>query len=186
MTPSDLSGYLLVAPPKVLDRRFNNTVIYIISHTPSGAWGLVTNKPIVGMSNKEVMNRLHIPLDLAGEVHAGGPVNNTSIHFIHTNEIVTDSTMFDDDTGICVSGDLSFITELANNVRPNKYRMYVGSCSWAPGQLEGEMRGEHPWSKEHSWLIAPASQEILFDLTGIEQWQAAVELSAQSAVRDWF
>lgn len=184
MDITNLAGKLLVAPPKILDRRFNNTVIYIASHTSAGAWGLVVNKPITNVTASSVLARVDIPLLVEGEIYAGGPVNNTSINFLHTSEVVTDDTVYDE-SGICVSGNLSFVNELYNGFWPRQYRVVIGACTWGPGQLEGEIRGEHPWSPEHSWLIAPAVEEVIFELNGIDQWRAAVELSARCAVKDW-
>jgi len=184
MNIQNLTGQLLVAPPKILDRRFNNTVIYINSHTSTGAWGMVINKPIVSVTNTDILKRVNIELDLPGEVHAGGPINSTSLHFLHTPDVSTMETRHSG-TGLCVSSDMGFISELMAGNIPKQYRLILGTCSWAPGQLEGEISGQEPWNKEHSWLVAPADHEVLFGLTGMDLWRASVELSARSAVSDW-
>lgn len=184
MNIQNLTGQLIVAPPKIVDRRFNNTVIYINSHTPAGAWGLVINKPITGMSNKDILERVSITLDLPGEVHAGGPVNSTSLHFLHTPDICTMESQHGG-TGLAVSSDMGFVNLLIDGNLPKKYRLILGACSWGPGQLEGELAGVEPWSKEHSWLIAPIDNDIMFNLTGMDLWRASVELSAKSAVSEW-
>lgn len=63
----DLTGQLLVAAPDMSDPNFAHTVIYILRHDPSGALGLVINRPMG-----------EVPLDrllalLQG--HAGGTEN---------------------------------------------------------------------------------------------------------------
>jgi len=184
MTPRYLSGNILVAPPKIADRRFNNSVIYVCNHSEAGAWGLILNKAS-NHPNSLVLQRINVDVpNLPGEVYAGGPVNNSSIHFLHTSEVLSMETLVGP-TGICSSGDTGFLTEIMAGHFPEKFRMFLGLCSWAPGQLEGEITGTPPWTKDHSWLTAPASEQIVFDFDGMEQWSAAVEYCAQHTVRDW-
>lgn len=183
MIPQNLTGKLLVAPPNVLDRRFNNTVIYMCSHTPSQAWGLVLNKPIDGVGIKTVMAKAGYSINMDGAIHAGGPVDHTTIHFLHTPDILSTDTIINDN--ICVSGDEQFVDHLLHDRIPNRYRVLLGACTWGPGQLEGEIAGQEPWTPEHSWLIAPANHAIVFGLDGMDQWHAAVDLAARSAVSEW-
>lgn len=184
MTSLNLTGHLLIAPPSIIDRRFNNAVIYIVSHTESGAWGLALNKPVEGVAVNSIMQRLKFPIVLNGEIHAGGPVDNTTVHFLHSNDVVSADTIMNDD-GICISGDMAFIDRLMHNYVPEKYRVFLGACTWGPGQLEGELLGESPWTHEHRWLTAPAMESIVFGFDRMEQWNAAVDLAARSAVKDW-
>ena len=185
MTARYLSGHILVAPPRIIDRRFNNSVIYLVSHTEAGAWGLMLNKSS-NHDNHAVLARARIDVpDLLGKAYGGGPVNTTSIHFLHTAETLSMETVVGPYGGVCSSGDHSFLTELMVGHIPRKFRMFVGMCSWAPGQLEGELTGTPPWNPDHSWLTAPASEEIVFDYDGMDQWAAGVEYCAQHTVREW-
>lgn len=180
---NNLTGYLLIAPPSVADRRFSNTVIYVTSHTMSGAWGLALNRPIDNVSIQNIMNRLHYPVTLEGVVHAGGPVDHTVIHFLHTNDVVTSDTVMDDN-GVCASGNTEFVDLLMQGQLPEKARVFLGACTWAPGQLEEELMSS-PNSNDSAWLTVPANPEIVFEYDGLEQWHKAVELAASVAVRDW-
>lgn len=184
MQPNNLTGYLLISPPGIPDRRFANTVIYISSHTPAGAWGMALNRPIDHVSVREVMDKLNYPVGLEGVVHAGGPVDHTIVHFLHSNDVMTGNTIMDE-RGICTSGDTDFIQLLLNGHKPEKCRVFLGACTWAPGQLENELFGEKPYSTEHSWLIAPPIPSVVFEFDGLEQWHAAVDLAARSAVSEW-
>lgn len=179
----NLTGSLLIAPPSIADRRFANTVVYITSHTMSGAWGVALNKPIENVSIQNIMDRLNYPVTLEGVVHAGGPIDHTIIHFLHTNDIITSDTIMDDH-GVCVSGNVEFVDLLMQGQVPQKTRVFLGACTWAPGQLEEELMGDQ-WSTENSWLTAPANPEIVFEYDGLEQWHRAVELAATSAIKDW-
>lgn len=182
--PESFRGHFLIAPPNALDKRFSNTVIYVVNHTDVGAWGVVTNKPFLNLTVNKVLDKLGFDFEIGGIIHAGGPVNTQNIHIIHTPETSSTETQHVSD-GISVSSDYGFLSTLAMGPLPENHRMFLGAVSWAPGQLEGEMRGDHPWKPEHSWLYAPADPEVLFELDGIDQWKAAVELSAKAAVRDW-
>jgi putative transcriptional regulator len=178
---NNLTGYLLIAPPSVMDRRFTNTVIYVTSHTASGAWGLALNKPIDNVSIQNIMDRLHYPVTLEGVVHAGGPVDHTVIHFLHTNDIVTSDTVMDNN-GVCTSGNIEFVDLLMQGQVPEKARVFLGACTWAPGQIEEEMLGN---IHNSAWLVVEANPEIVFEYDGLEQWHKAVELAASMAVKDW-
>lgn len=182
--PENYRGYFLIAPPKVSDKRFANTVIFIVNHSEAGAWGVVTNKPFLNLTINKVLERLGVECRIGGVIHAGGPVNNQNVHILHSPEIFSSETTGITDE-ISISNDYGFLSELAMGHMPEKHRVFLGACSWAPGQLEGEMKGLPPWSPEHSWLYAPADSSILFELDGIDQWQAAVELSAKHAVSEW-
>ena len=184
MIPQNLTGKLLVAPPSVLDRRFNNTVIYISSHTASGAWGVVLNKPLEQVSIRSIMDKIGYHVNMEGTIHAGGPVDQTTVHFLHSAEVITHDTIVNEH-GICVSGDEQFVDKLLNDQIPEEYRVLIGACTWAPGQLEGELRGEDPWTPEHSWLVAPAIPTVVIGLDGMDQWHAAVDFAARSAVSEW-
>ena len=129
------------------------------------------------------MDRLHYPVTLEGVVHAGGPVDHTIIHFLHTNDIVTSETIMEDH-GICVSGNTEFVDLLMQGQLPHKTRVFLGACTWAPGQLEEELMSPQ-WGTENSWITAPADPAVVFDYDGLEQWHRAVELAATSAVKDW-
>jgi putative AlgH/UPF0301 family transcriptional regulator len=61
----------------------------------------------------------------------------------------------------------------------------MGLCSWAPGQLEAEILGQHPWPNESSWLTAPATEDIIFGVEGMDQWHEAVNHCAKATVKDW-
>lgn len=181
MSTNYFTGHLLVAPPKMVDKRFSNTVIYVVNHTPAGAWGLVINKA-GNLSNKELLSQIGIDLELSGIAHAGGPMNTNSIHFLHTPDMASTGTF---PGNVYASGDMEFIERLKVGKRPDQYRLFVGSCSWAPGQLEMEIHGQSPWRPEHSWLTVPATQELVFNGDDMFQWQQCLDACANNVVKDW-
>jgi putative transcriptional regulator len=183
MNTTYLAGHILVAPPKMLDRRFSNTVIYIASHTEVGAWGLVLNKSN-NINARDILLRVGVDLSIIGTVYHGGPMNSGSIHFLHTDDLLSNDSHVGG-TGMAVSGDMSYISLMEQGLLPNQQRVFMGLCSWAPGQLEAEILGQHPWPSECSWLTAPATEDIIFGVEGMDQWHEAVNHCAKATVKDW-
>jgi len=67
--PPSLAGQLLVAAPSMGDPHFERTVILITQHSPSGALGIVINKPIGETSIASVFEALgQKGSDVAGDV----------------------------------------------------------------------------------------------------------------------
>jgi putative transcriptional regulator len=179
----NFTGKLLIAPPNIADRRFNTAVIYVAAHTDSGAWGLVINKPII-YSNTELMQRLGIDIRIPGQAHLGGPVNAGTVHILHDGREVNRQTQ-DMGTGIYINDDLGFLSSLMDRPTGDDFRIMVGSCSWAPGQLEGEIAGLAPWTQEHSWLVADADCDFILNRDSDRLWQDCIELAASSATSQW-
>ena len=87
--PPSLAGQLLVAAPSMGDPRFERTVILIIQHSPSGALGIVINKPIGETSIASVFEALgQNESDVAGDlrVFSGGPVQPEVGFVVHSAE----------------------------------------------------------------------------------------------------
>ena len=178
-----VTGKVLVSPPNIIDRRFANTVIYIVDHSEAGAWGVVLNRPST-VNTRTVLEKLHLDVDIDGLIHAGGPVDGGSLNFLHTADIIS-SESYINPNGVCVSNDMEFIGKLHNGSIPKRQRVFAGRCMWAPGQLEGELEGSYPWSPEHSWMVIPATPELIFGSDDMSQWQDAVNHCARLTVSNW-
>jgi len=55
---------------------------------------------------------------------------------------------------------------LANGQGPKQQHFALGYSGWDAGQLEDEIRN-------NSWLIAPANEEIVFEIPFSQRWEAA-------------
>lgn len=179
----NLTGKLLISPPNIADRRFSSSVIYVVNHNESGSWGLTINKPIV-YSNTELMTRLGIQLSLPGRAHLGGPVDSGVIHIIHDGREVNRQTI-DAGNGVYINSDLGFLSSLIDRPHSEDFRVIVGCCTWAPGQLEHELAGLEPWTPEHSWLTADADISYILSLDGDSQWQEGIERAARATTSQW-
>lgn len=170
-----LVGNLLIAPPAVKGSFWYKTVIMITENHNQGSVGLVLNKRSQ-MSVKEFGDQLGIHLDKPGFVYLGGPVNVKSLSFLHSNDWVSKNTMRINDEFSLSSAD-DILPRLAAGDEPERWRMFLGMCGWAHGQLAGEIKGDAPWSKETSWCLATADQDLVFGSDNKDQWCNALDRS---------
>ena len=87
---TNLTGKLLVAMPGMGDPRFEHSVVYICTHTPEGAMGLIVNKPQPQFKLQSLLEQLDISVkSLAHDipVQFGGPVDETRGFVLHTNDV---------------------------------------------------------------------------------------------------
>ena len=177
----NLTGKLLIAPPSVKGNFWQKTTIYVTEDHSRGSMGLILNKkskmPIV-----EFAKQCGVDCNVPGFVHIGGPVNVKALTIIHSSEWACSNTMhIDNDFSISSSHDL--LPRLAAGDCPEKFRLMLGLCAWAPSQLENEFKGLAPFTHEYSWLTATPSHPYVFDLDGSEQWTQGIEQSGLEFVQ---
>ena len=165
---SSVKNYFLVATKKMTDPRFKNTVIIMLENDEKGAWGLVINKPLgsiplgtlidkskdATIKQKELYN-VKIP------VYWGGPVNESKILILHSQEYKNETTI--NFKNISISSDYNILFEIANNKGPKKNLVIVGISSWGEGQLEGEMEKE-------GWTLSEINLNLIFEMDNAEKW----------------
>ena len=64
--------------------------------------------------------------------------------------------------------------------------MTAGICGWGPGQLQAEVEGSLPHTRNKNWLTIPTNDRILFDVDGEQQWQLGLEIASQQMVDQYF
>lgn len=171
----NLVGNLLIAPPAVKGNFWYKTVIMVTEHHRGGSVGLVLNKRSQ-MSVVEFGEQLGYEIDLPGFVYLGGPVNVKSLSFLHTNEWHSKNTMRINER-FSLSSDDEILPRLAMGDLPEQYRIFVGMCGWAEGQLLNEIKGQHPWKHENSWCLANADFDLVFGSDNKDQWCNALDRS---------
>lgn len=183
----DFRGQLLIAQPKCNSDFFKESVILMVEHNEYGAWGLQINKPLETINTSTVAKTLELHLDdtHSKEVFLGGPVETTSIHLLHTPDCVMSNTISINE-GLCVTSNSTMIREIQAGRGPSKWRMIMGVCGWDSSQLEGEMSGQHPWTKEHRWLTLPAPSRYLLDLDVKFMWKGMVTQCIEQATANFF
>jgi putative transcriptional regulator len=157
-----LAGSFLIAQSSLSDPNFMQTVVLILAHNESGAFGLVVNRP----SEKE---------GLPFPVFHGGPCPAPGLFMLHGHpewaEVKAETD--DDDNapndqeedqqqrevapGIFL-GDPACLKRASQPPEGEtvRFRAYQGYAGWGPGQLECEL-------ESGSWLVTPADSKVLFE-----------------------
>ena len=177
-----LKGHLLVAAPEMLDSSFAKTLVFMVHHDPGGAYGLVINEPMGEVPVERLLERIELPeayepaptdLQESGRsvtVYYGGPVEPTTVAFLHSPEIGTASSV-EVEQGIAYTRDPALLHHLIQGEGPSGLLFALGYAGWAPGQLEAELeRGD--------WYILRAPPDFLFDGNDAGKWDRAIALSA--------
>jgi putative transcriptional regulator len=163
-----LTGQLLVASAAMKDPRFQRTVILIVRHSPSGAFGIAINRPAGQRPLAELLARFGEKEDLDGAVHvfAGGPVEPDLGFVVHT----TDYKLAE--TG-AINADLAFtagpniLRDIGRKKGPLKALVAFGYAGWGPNQLEAELAHD-------AWFTITADSALIFDEGRDRVWDEAV------------
>lgn len=171
----NLNGKLLVAPPGV-DGFWKKTTILITDHGSDGTLGVIINKP-TNYSLMEFGHEMNYNLNAKGYLQVGGPINTQWLAMIHTADWIGKHTMPINQLFAISSAD-DIIPRLSKKDAPRYWRLMLGLCAWAPGQLEDEIEGSSPWENDLSWCVVNPTVELLFKTNKDKQWKAAIELIA--------
>ena len=182
LASNGLAGRLLVAAPHMSDPNFSQTVIYLLRHGPSGALGLVINRPMGEVPLGRLLDLLKngdgarsVPNDGGGSevgapllVFFGGPVEPYRAFTLHSRDVMPEhSVPVDDETAYSEQDDV--LMALADDAAPKSMIFVLGYAGWAAGQLEGELdRGD--------WYVAAADPSLVFSAEPGSIWERAVAL----------
>jgi|TARA_B100001013_G_scaffold338288_1_gene259120 putative AlgH/UPF0301 family transcriptional regulator len=175
-------GKLLVATP-VLNHNvvFHQSVVYIYDENPQGqACGVILNKPSQ-FKISSLGSLKDIPFDPQLDlkyVHKGGPVSDTSVILLHTNEWVSTNTL-NASNQLSITSDLLMIEKLATGNEPKGWRMFAGMSIWGLDQLDNEI------NNQHAWLMCDPVATNVFDYDEEEQWLKALELCSQQMLSNY-
>ena len=164
-----LTGQFLVAMPGMPDPRFARTVIYICSHGPSGAMGLVVNRLFGEADFETLLDQLNIestPDTPQVDVHFGGPVEMGRGFVLHSSEYLREGTTRIDDS-IAITATVEVIQDIANGNGPDQSLLALGYAGWDAGQLDAEL-------KNNGWLTVDADEMILFNTDLDAKWDQAM------------
>ena len=170
--PKFLSGSLLLSMPGIGDPRFERSVIAMCLHDDDGAFGLVANNPVAGLTVRALMKQLDIdPGTTPGNalVMNGGPVEPGRGFVLHSAE-------YQGQSSISVTGargpvwgltaTLDVLKDIAAGKGPARWLAAMGYTGWGAGQLDGEMT-------RHGWHVTPGNPAILFDTDIAARWPTA-------------
>ncbi len=171
---ASLTGKVLVARESMPDPRFQETVIYLVSHDETGALGLVVNKPTAIGPISALLDELGIDareygLDLQGSVtlHYGGPVDPGRGFVLHSADYAIDGTRTVS-SGIAMTINPEALIDIALGQGPRRSLIIFGYSGWGPSQLEGELaRGD--------WKVIDADADLVLGRDHEDKWRRALE-----------
>jgi len=169
-----MSGYLerqlLVAMPGIGDPRFARTVIYMCSHNPEGAMGLVINKPYPGLTFPNLLRQLSIETKVDSNivVRLGGPVETGRGFVLHSTDYMQPGSVpIDERRGIGLTATLDVLRAIASGTGPQHRLFALGYAGWSAGQLDTELH-------QNGWLTVPSSFDLIFDPDLDSLWERSI------------
>jgi putative transcriptional regulator len=176
-------GDMLVAPPNMKDDRFERSVL-LVTHHQGSSLAFCLNKPSEHRLSK-IVEGMDIDLQEDHILYWGGPVSNTTIWMLHDSNWSCDATLPINEQWSMTSHQ-SMFHNLADGDKPENFFIIYGHAGWGPGQLEGELSGEHPWSKDQSWLIVKQPDiDWVFSTEPDDLWNESTKLCGSQAVQEW-
>ena len=155
------ASFMLVAAKQMPDPRFRKTVLVVTTHGKSGPIGVIVNR-------SEDINLDQIFPDSAAakelSLFYGGPAYPKQISYLVRGGTAVKGALTIS-SNIYLAYDMPTLGELLNGKRPQKdLRVMHGLASWAPGQLEYEI-------KLGSWYVMPFDETVIFDHPAEGIWQ---------------
>lgn len=128
-------GKILISTPDISGDIFSRSVVLIIDHSESGAFGLILNK-----KNSKMSNRFKNFFDFEIEVYDGGPVENDKVFFIIKGKKVTENfTEINNEYYLTEDIERIINAVLQNEISIQDVKIFSGYSGWSPSQLENEV-----------------------------------------------
>jgi putative transcriptional regulator len=146
---SSLQGHFLVASPHLPDPNFFRSVVLMIQHNDSGAFGVVLNRP-----SRKTVRELWALLGEGGchceqAVYLGGPVEGPLLA-LHTHPACAQNDVL---PGLFMATRKEYLKRVFQS--ESRYRIFCSYSGWGPGQLESELEAG-------GWLTHPATLDDIF------------------------
>lgn len=152
-----LTGQLLVASAGMKDPRFQRTVILIVRHSQSGAFGIAINRPAGERPLAELLGKLGEKEgpDGAVQIYAGGPMEPDLGFVIHTTDYkLAETAAIDADVAFTAGPNI--LRDIGRKRGPLKALIAYGYAGWGPNQLEAELAHD-------AWFTITADSALIFD-----------------------
>lgn len=150
--PESTKGSLLISNSTVETDFFYRTVIFMVDHDKTGAFGIILNK-VSNSSVGEIVKNMPGTPSASNPVWIGGPVDSMFVCIVHTEPNAPDAGI-EIIPGVFMGRSYDLLMHLAEN--DLDYRIYQGYAGWGAGQLESEF-------DRFSWVIHTPSIEVIFN-----------------------
>ncbi len=169
-------GSFLVASRRLVDPRFRETVVLLVSYGADGATGVIINRP-TEVRLVDLLPSVQGLKERADVVYYGGPVEGHRVlMLIRSGKKPEESgRVFGD---VYLSSSKNTLESMLNAHKTAKQlRVYVGYAGWMPRQLDGEMsRGD--------WFVVRADARSIFEKKASEVWPELMRRGAEIQVWD--
>ncbi|MBI2710166.1 MAG: YqgE/AlgH family protein [Actinobacteria bacterium] len=146
MADEGLSGRLIVATPLIGDPNFERTVILVLAHDDSGAFGVVLNRPSA-TGAEELLPEWSAVAAEPDVVFVGGPVGRNAVLGVVEHPERAGVDRFE-------TVDLNRSPwDRADD--PGAVRLFAGSAGWGVGQLEEEL-ADRAW-----WVVEAEAGDVI-------------------------
>lgn len=170
----NIPGTLLIAPPHVQHQLWGSATVLVTDVNQSGTTGLIINRES-RMTLAEFGERLGYDLDhVPGMLHIGGADRQTSFCMLHSNEWSSKNT-FKVNNHFSISSDDDVLKRFEVGDEPEKWRMFLGMCTWTPGQLDNEVNGLGSPKSNINWCISSCDSDLVFETDLEDIWDTALE-----------
>jgi putative transcriptional regulator len=166
------AGQLLIASAEIQDPRFQQTVILLLRHDATGAFGIVINRPFgkrplaTLLSEMDGKDSRDSTIEGTIRVFLGGPVQPQLGFVVHSAEYRLPETLVVGDQ-LAMTANREVLRDIAHHKGPVKCLFALGYAGWGAGQLEGEIA-------HHRWFTAPAEPDLVFDAERDTVWEKAL------------
>ncbi len=169
---SFLEGKLLIAMPGMPDPRFEKSVIFMCAHSAKGAMGIIVNKPIDGLSFRELMSKFKIDVTADGTntpILFGGPVNMGRGFVLHSSDYGSNEATLPITAEFSLTATTDILEAISQGRGPSKSVLALGYAGWGTGQIESEIMA-------NGWLHCDADLKLVFDTDHDSKWQKAIAM----------
>ena len=151
------ASQFIIARPSLQDPTFQQTVILLLQHDQSGAFGLVVNRPLPPQAWT-----LPFPLYL------GGPCKSEGLLMLHGHQEWMDMQSQQEKQivpGIFIGDEecVKQATQKHAEEATGRFLMMTGYAGWGPGQLENEI-------SQGAWALVKATSDNLFQISAQDKW----------------
>jgi putative transcriptional regulator len=167
---SFLEGKLLIAMPGMPDPRFEKSVIFMCAHSAKGAMGIIINKPIDGLSFRELMDKFNINVTAEGldtPIMFGGPVHVGRGFVLHSSDYGSKDATLPITSEISLTATTDILEAISKGCGPTRSMLALGYAGWGDGQIESEILA-------NGWIHCDADPELIFDTDCEAKWETAI------------
>jgi putative transcriptional regulator len=167
---SFLEGKLLIAMPGMSDPRFERSVVFMCAHSNEGAMGIIVNKPVTGLSFRELLRKLELQVTEVTPdfpVLYGGPVETGRGFVLHSGDYDGNDSTLPVSEDISLTATLDILRAMGEGRGPQNAIFALGYAGWSPGQIEDEIRS-------NGWIHCDCDSGILFGAKIDAKWSMAL------------